>query len=90
MSKTEYLIFPSKPYPPVLVSNSTKAILFSQLVKSKTNKDLLYSTGNSTQYSVITYMGKESEKELIYVYVYLNHFAVYPKLTQHCTSTIIQ
>ena len=25
--------------------------------------DLLYSTGNSTQYSVITYMGKESEKE---------------------------
>ena len=28
-----------------------------------TNKDLLYSTGNSAQYSVITYMGKESEKE---------------------------
>ena len=33
------------------------------------NKDLLYSTGNSTQYSVITLMGKESEKEQIYVYV---------------------
>ena len=33
------------------------------------NKDLLYSTGNSTQYSVKTYMGKESEKEWIYVYV---------------------
>ena len=33
------------------------------------NKDLLYSTGNSTQYSVITYMEKESEKEWIYVYV---------------------
>ena len=32
-------------------------------------KDLLYSTGNSTQYSVISYMGKESEKEWIYVYV---------------------
>ena len=31
--------------------------------------DLLYSTGNSTQYSVITDMGKESEKEWIYVYV---------------------
>ena len=31
------------------------------------NKDLLYSTGNSTQYSVITYMGKESEKEWTYV-----------------------
>ena len=33
------------------------------------NRDLLYSTGNSTQYSVITYMGKESEKGWIYVYV---------------------
>ena len=33
------------------------------------NKDLLYSTGNSTQYSVITYMRKESKKEQIYVYV---------------------
>ena len=31
------------------------------------NKDLLYSTGNSTQYSVITCMGKETEKEWIYV-----------------------
>ena len=28
------------------------------------NKDLLYSTGNSTQYSVMTYIGIESEKEL--------------------------
>ena len=34
-----------------------------------TNKDLLYSTGNSTQCSVMTYMGKESKKEWIYVYV---------------------
>ena len=35
-----------------------------------TNKDLLYSTKNSTQYSIITYVGKESEKkEWIYVYV---------------------
>ena len=34
-----------------------------------TNKDLLYSTGHSIQYSVITYLGKESEKEWIYVYV---------------------
>ena len=30
---------------------------------------VLYSTGNSTQYSVVTYMGKESKKEWIYVYV---------------------
>ena len=32
-------------------------------IKQITNNDLLYSTGNSTQYSVITYMGKEPEKE---------------------------
>ena len=38
-------------------------------LKQITNKDLLYSTGNSAQYSVITYMGKESEKEWMYVYV---------------------
>ena len=30
---------------------------------------ILYSTGNSTQYSVMAYMGKESKKEWIYVYV---------------------
>ena len=34
-----------------------------------TNRNLLYIIGNSTQYSVIIYMGKESEKEWIYVYV---------------------
>ena len=33
------------------------------------NKDLLCSTRNSTQYPVITYMGKESEKECVYVCV---------------------
>ena len=32
-------------------------------IKQITNKDLLYSTGKSTQYSVITYMRKESKKE---------------------------
>ena len=32
-------------------------------IRSITNKDLLHSTGNSTQYSVITYMRKESKKE---------------------------
>ena len=31
-------------------------------MKLSVNKDLLYSTGNSTQFSVITYMGKEIEK----------------------------
>ena len=37
-------------------------------------------------------MGTESEKEWIYVcvYVYLNHFAVHLKQTRHCKSTISQ
>ena len=33
------------------------------------NRDLLYSTGNSTQYSVIVYVQKESDKEWMCVYV---------------------
>ena len=53
-----------------------------------TNKDLLYSTGNSTQYPVINHNGKEYEKE--YIYVKRNHFAVQQKLTQHYKSTILQ
>ena len=36
-------------------------------IKQITNKDLLYSTGNSTQHSVMAYTGKESKKEWIYV-----------------------
>lgn len=32
------------------------------------NKALLHSTGKCTQYSVLTYMGKESEKKWIHVY----------------------
>ena len=34
------------------------------------NKNLLYSTGKSTQYSVVTYMGKEPEKEWMCIYTY--------------------
>ena len=37
-------------------------------IKEITNKDLLYSTKNSTHYCIITYKGKESEKQL-YVYI---------------------
>lgn len=37
-------------------------IYTSLFVKQITNKDLGYSTGKSTQYSVITYMGKESKR----------------------------
>ena len=48
------------------------------------NKDLLYSTGKSSQYSVVTYKGKESEKKVIYVFVKIIHVAVHLKLIQHC------
>ena len=30
-------------------------------IKQVTNKSLLYNTGNSTQYSIMAYMGKESK-----------------------------
>ena len=36
-------------------------------IKQIINRDLMQSAANSTQYSVVTYMGKESEKEWIYV-----------------------
>ena len=36
-------------------------------VNQITNKDLLCSIGNSTQYSVITYNGKESGKRFIHI-----------------------
>ena len=38
------------------------------------NKNLLYNTGKSTLYSVVTYVRKESGKEWIYVCVELIHF----------------
>ena len=41
---------------------------YTLCIKHITNENLLYSTGNSIQFSVITYMGKESEKEWIHVY----------------------
>ena len=39
-------------------------------IKQITNKGLLYSTGNYTQYSVMAYMGKESKKKSEYMYMY--------------------
>ena len=38
-------------------------------IKQIVNKNLVYSIRNSTQYSVMTYVGKESKKEWMYVYV---------------------
>ena len=43
-------------------------------IKQIIYKDLLYSTGNYTQYFVINYKGKESEKEYIYVHVYIDMY----------------
>ena len=69
-------------------------------IKQINNNDLLYSTGNYIQYLIITYNGKEYEREYIYmriyicVYIYIymkpNCFAVHLKLTQYCKSTILQ
>ena len=43
-------------------------------IKQITNQNLLYSTGNYTQYLVIIYKGKESGKEYIHIYIKLNQF----------------
>ena len=50
-------------------------------VKYITDKDLMYSTGNSTPYFIIIYQGKESEKVYIYfIYiVYTLHIYIYVK-----------
>ena len=53
-------------------------------LKDITNKDLLYSTGNSAQCSVTAWRGGEFGEECIQVYVWLNPFAVHLKLSQHC------
>ena len=45
-------------------------------IKQKTNENLLRSTGNPTQGSAVTQMGRKSKKEGTYVYVSLIHLAV--------------
>ena len=45
-----------------------------------TNRDLLYSTGNSAQCNVAAWMGGEFGGEWIHVYVWLSSFAVHLKL----------
>ena len=37
-------------------------------IKQINNKNLFYSIGNATQYFIMTYIGKESNKQWIYVY----------------------
>ena len=44
-------------------------------IKQINNKDLLYSTGNYTQYLVITCNGKETEKDTyIYTHIYTHTY----------------
>ena len=47
------------------------------------NKDLLYSTWNSAQCYVATWMGGEFGGEWIHVYAWLSPFVVHLKLLQH-------
>ena len=55
-----------------------------------TNKDLLYSTGNSAQCYVAAWMGGEFGGERIHAYVWLSPFAMHLKLSQHCELAILQ
>ena len=55
-----------------------------------TNKDLLYSTGNSAQCYVVAWMVGEFRRERTHVHVWLRPFAVHLKLLQHCYSAIFQ
>ena len=50
-------------------------------IKQINNKDLLYSTGNYSQYPVITVNGKESEEEYIYIYIHIYIIYIYNRIT---------
>ena len=56
-------------------------------------RDLLYSTGNAAQGSVIIYMGKESEKK-IYIYicvcVCISESCHMEEIVKQCKSVIYQ
>ena len=60
---------------------------------SRSNKDILYSSGTCTQCFVITCKRKESEKEYIHIYTYTYTGvteSLHLKLTRHCNSTTLQ
>ena len=52
-----------------------------QYIKQRTSKNLLYSTGNSTHYSVMAHVGKESKTDSL---------RCTPDLTQYGKSTVLQ
>ena len=49
----------------------------------------MFGPGNYTQYSVVTYIGKESEKEWNMYMPKLIHLATHSKLTQCCKSFVV-
>ena len=53
-------------------------------------RDLLYSTEISIQYSVIIHVENKSEREWMCICVKLDHFVIKKTLSQHCKSTISQ
>ena len=59
----------------------TYSLLYSKWI---TNKDLLYSTRNSTQCYMQTWMRVRPRGEWNHVYVWLSPFPVHLKLTQYC------
>ena len=52
--------------------------------------DLLFSTGNSAQYYVAAWIGRDFGEEWIQVYVQLDSFAAHLKISQHFKSVILQ
>ena len=55
------------------------------------NKVLLYSTGNYIQYLVVNHNRKNIRMHVcVHIYIELNHFAVWQKLTKHCKATILE
>ena len=59
-------------------------LLYTEWVK---NKAPLYTTGDHIQDPIINHNGKL----YIYItYIYMNNFAVFQKLAQHCKSTKLQ
>ena len=56
----------------------------------KSVNNTLSSIGNSAQYYVAGCMGGEFGGEWVHVCVWLSPFAVHLKLSQHCSSAILQ
>ena len=53
------------------------------------NRDILYSTVNSTQYSVVTYMGKESEQKRDICICVTESTCCTPEINSSCISTVL-